>query len=438
LNSLRAKLTVGLLLATALVGLLATAALYANARQEIEELFDYELRAVAEAIDPRDLSRQQARAIGRLPDDDVLVQIWSSSGELVYRSDPSRRVPRPARLGYETLADGPHADTTWRSYALAGADRRIQVAQSLATRRELAFEQTWRLLAPALLAFPLLAGMIGWVVKRNLAPVRALGDALARRPEGALEPVPGAALPRELQPLVAGFNRMLERLATSMAAQRAMVADAAHELRTPLAAVRLQAQHLQRLQGAAERAAAQEALARGIERMTRLVAQLLTLARLEPGATFSESAQRVRLDALVREVLAEFIPLANARGIELSLVCEARPELAGEAAGLRALVGNLVDNALRYTPEGAAVDVQVSGGDEGALLVVSDNGPGLADDQRDLVLQRFYRVPGSPGDGSGLGLAIAAAVVRRQGGRMKLLEAAGGGLRVEVRLPASA
>src|SRR5262249_34026251 len=149
---------------------------------------------------------------------------------------------------------------------------------------ELAFEQTLRLLAPALLALPLLGVSIGWVVKRNLEPVRELGDALARRTEDSFEPVPASALPQELQPLVAGFNKMLERLEEAMAARRAVVAEAAHDLRTPLAAVRLQAQHLQLLQGPEERAAAHDSLVSGIERMTRLVAQLLTLARLEPGA----------------------------------------------------------------------------------------------------------------------------------------------------------
>ena len=436
MNSLRAKLTLALLLATALVGLLATVAVYMNARQEIEELFDFELRAVAESIDARDLSRAQMRAVGRLPDDDVLVQIWSSSGALVYRSDPVRLVPRPSRAGHETLAQAARADAVWRSYALPANDRWIQVAQSLATRRELAFEQTLRLLAPALLALPLLGVLIGWVVKRNLRPVRDLGDALAHRPEGSFDAVSGAALPRELQPLVAGFNRMLERLQKSTAAQRAVVADAAHELRTPLAAVRLQAQHLRRLQAPEEREAAQESLARGIDRMTRLVAQLLTLARLEPG-TVRERVERVRLDTLARDVLAEFLPMADSRGIELSLAFDGAPELAGEPAGLRALASNLVDNALRYTPAGGAVTVSVAQDEARARLVVSDTGPGLAIEQRELVLQRFYRVPGSPGDGSGLGLAIVAAVVQRHGGSMALQAADGGGLRVEVSLPAS-
>jgi len=437
-SSLRTRLTVTLLLLTALVGTLATAAVYVDARQEIEEMFDYELRAVAESVDPRDASRRQERALGRLPDDDVLVQMWSAAGTLVYRSDPAQAAPRPAGLGYETLAERPRGAPSWRSYTLATGDGRVQVAQSFQERRELALEQTLRLLAPELLALPLLGAAIGWVVRRELRPVRALGEALARRTEGSTEPVAGATLPTELQPLVAGFNTLLDRQARAMATQRAVVADAAHELRTPLAAVRLQAQQLDRLEDAGERAAAHAALVGGIDRMTRLVAQLLTLARLEPGAAVRAATDRVRLDLLARDVLAELIPLANARGIELSLASDVALDLAGEAAGLRALVGNLVDNALRYTPAGGAVSVSVSRDAGDARLVVSDNGPGLAREHRELVLQRFYRVPGSPGDGSGLGLAIASAVVKRQGGRIALLDAEGGGLRVEVCLPLNA
>jgi signal transduction histidine kinase len=437
LNSLRLKLTVALLLVTGAAGLLAAAAVYAYARQEIQELFDYELRAVAQSIDPHGVGLNRRRAVGRLPDDNVLVQLWSSSGQLMYCSDPSEPAPRPAAPGYETLTDAMHAGAIWRSFTVAADDGLIQVAQSSATQRDLALEEALWLLAPALLALPLLGATIGWLVRHTLKPVAELGAALATRTQGSAEPVPAAALPRELLPLVAGFNTLLDRLTQTLAAQRALVADAAHELRTPLAALRLQAQHLQRLEQPDERAAAHESLSRGIDRMTRVVAQLLTLARLEPGAA-QQRVDRMELDALTRDVLAELMPLANARQIELSLTAESGVGVAGEPGGLRALVGNLVDNALRYTPAGGAVAVTVGQVSDAALLIVSDSGPGLSEEQRKLVFQRFYRVPGSPGDGSGLGLAIAAAVVQRLGGTIDLLDGDGGGLRVEVRLPTSA
>jgi len=267
--------------------------------------------------------------------------------------------------------------------------------------------------------------------------VRRLGEALSVRTDDVLEPVSAQGLPDELLPLVGGFNRLLQRLGSSFAAQRALVADAAHELRTPLAVVLLQAQTLQRSSDAQEQALALEALRGGVDRATRLVQQLLTLARQEPSAS-AAMTERLRLDSLVRETLAELVPLAHDKNIELTLQAESAIELRGDSAGLRALVGNLVDNALHYTPDGGRVEVMLTQQRDNALLQVDDNGPGIPPQQRLLVLQRFYRAPGSPGSGSGLGLAIAAAVVRRHGGTLALDEAASGGLRAEVTLPLGA
>jgi len=420
----------------AAICLLAMAAAYRNARQEVDEMFDYELRAVAQSIDAIGAPAGLGRAIGRVPDDEVLVQVWSPRGELLYRSDPVLAAPFPAAAGYATLP-GAGADGAYRSYARRSGEGMVQVAQTLATRRELAFELSLRLLAPLLLALPLLGLVIWWLVRRSLQPVRRLGEALSVRTDDVLEPVSAQGLPDELLPLVGGFNRLLQRLGSSFAAQRALVADAAHELRTPLAVVLLQAQTLQRSSDAQEQALALEALRGGVDRATRLVQQLLTLARQEPSAS-AAMTERLRLDSLVRETLAELVPLAHDKNIELTLQAESAIELRGDSAGLRALVGNLVDNALHYTPDGGRVEVMLTQQRDNALLQVDDNGPGIPPQQRLLVLQRFYRAPGSPGSGSGLGLAIAAAVVRRHGGTLALDEAASGGLRAEVTLPLGA
>jgi two-component system OmpR family sensor kinase len=369
-----------------------------------------------------------------VPDDEVLVQVWSPAGALLYRSSPSLAAPFSAAPGYATLDGGGQA---WRSYSRSTAGGVVQAAQSLAERRELALGLSLRLLAPLLLALPLLGLSTWWLVRRALRPVRRLGEALVARTDDALDPVPGAGLPQELQPLVGGFNRLLQRLGQAFAAQRALVADAAHELRTPLAVVQLQAQGLERSAGADEHAAALQALRGGVERAARMVQQLLTLARQEPGIGGAAPAKSLlQLDALAREVLAELVPLAQDRNIELGLQADAPVSLRGDAAGLRALLGNLVENALHYTPEGGRVEVTVAAGPAQAYLSVRDTGPGIAPAQRALVLQRFYRAPGAPGSGSGLGLAIAAAVVQRHGGRLELGEAPGGGLEVKVELPA--
>lgn len=417
----------------AVVYLLAMAAAYGNARQEVDEMFDYELRAVAQSVDSAGAPAGIGRAVGRVPDDEVLVQVWSGRGELLYRSSAEQAAPRPALAGYATLR-GDDGRSAYRSYARASGDGMIQVAQTLATRRELALELSLRLLAPLLLVLPALGLAIWWLVRHALRPVRQLGAALSARTDDALEPIATSALPDELLPLVAGFNRLLQRLAGAFAAQRALVADAAHELRTPLAAVRLQAQTLQRSAEPQEQALALDALRSGVDRATRLVQQLLTLARQEPSAS-AAAPERLRLDQLVRDAVAELVPLAHDKGIELTLQAQPGVELHGDSAGLRALVGNLVDNAISYTQDGGRVEVSLRRLPALALLAVCDNGPGIAPELRPLVLNRFYRAPGSSGHGSGLGLAIAAAVVRRHGGQLALRDADGGGLCVEVTLP---
>lgn len=436
MNSLRLRLTATLLLVIAAVGLLTALAVYLDARQEINESFDYELRAVAESIDPGAEGSSGPRAPGRLPDDDILVQVWSAAGTLVYPSDPAQQAPPPRQDGYDTLASTAGRDD-WRSFVVRRGDIRVQAAQPLQTRRELAAEESFRVLIPGLVALPLLALLIGGVVRHHLAPVSRLAQALSTRTQGTNQRIAVSALPLELHPLVSSFNQVLERLSESLAAQRALVADAAHELRTPLAVLRLQVQHLQRLQAPAERFAAEQSLVGGIDRMTRLVTQLLTLARLEPGAP-RERSDPICLDTLVREVLADLMPLASARRIELSLVSSPIIVIRGDVTSLRALIGNLVDNALRYTPEPGSVSVTLSSGPDIALLQVRDTGPGLSEVQRRLVFQRFYRVPGTQGEGSGLGLAIAHTVAERHGGSIELGQGDGGGLCVEVRLPMSA
>jgi len=430
-TSLRTRLSLTLLGAIAAIGLAALAAVYLDARQEVDEMFDYELRAVAQSL--RAAAATPERSLGRLPDDDVVVQLWSAPGRLRYCSHPRLAAPYPAAPGYADLRD--EGGKTWRSYSLAAVDGLVQVSQTLATRRALALAMTLRLLAPLLLALPLMGLAIGWLVRRTLRPVSRLGEALAARGGEALEPVDSRGLPDELLPLVDGFNRLLRRVAQLFAAQRALVADAAHELRTPLAAVRLQTQALERAPDAAERAQALAALRGGVDRASRLVQQLLTLARQEPGAAAAAHVP-LRLDTLLRETLAELAPLAHDKCIELSLDAGQPVELRGDAGGLQALAGNLVDNALRYTPSGGRVTVRLArNAAGGALLCVEDNGPGIAAEQRSAVLQRFYRAPGSAGGGSGLGLAIAVAVAQRHDGSLALDEAQGGGLRVRVNLP---
>jgi two-component system OmpR family sensor kinase len=235
----------------------------------------------------------------------------------------------------------------------------------------------------------------------------------------------------EVRPQLA---RLLVRLDQAMAGQRRFIADAAHELRTPLTAVKLQAQIARRAETGMERDAALVQLADGVDRAAHLVDQLLGMARLEPEArqvTFTP----VQMDALVKRAVADFSAQADARGIDLGVgACEPL-KLVGQAESLRMMLGNLLDNALSYTPAGGRVDVELRASAGNAFLTVADNGPGIPASERARVFERFQRLAGADIPGSGLGLAIVKQVVAMHGGEVRLGDAASGGLLVEVQLP---
>ncbi len=261
----------------------------------------------------------------------------------------------------------------------------------------------------------------------------------ARRPDD-LSPLPTAGLPAEVRPLVDEMNGLLTRLSAAWDALTHFTADAAHELRSPLAALRLQVQGLQRADTPAARQTAETRLLAGIDRATRLVEQLLALARQE-GAARDAPLMDVDLSALAHAAVAEAAPEAARRGLNLTVDAPAAARVPGQPDALAVLLRNLLDNALRHTPEGGHVRVNVEPAQagQGARLSVEDSGPGIAPEDRARVLDRFYRAPGAPGHGSGLGLAIARAVAERHGAVIEVGESAElGGARVGMVFPAIA
>jgi len=286
---------------------------------------------------------------------------------------------------------------------------------------------------------PILAVLIWIVVGRALRPLQALSRDVRARSASDLAALPFGGLPDEVRPLVSSLNDLLQRLQRAIESQGQFVADAAHELRTPLTAVQLQLQVLQRAESQPERDAALERLGEGIRRSTHLVQQLLTLARQEPGSAAPEK-ESVDLRALAERVAADFEPLARDKTIDLKLDLRAAV-VPGEAEGLRVMLNNLVENAIRYTPAGGQVGLIVHRDDAEATVEVDDTGPGIPEDQRARVFDRFYRATrsdsSSESEGSGLGLAIVKRVVDRHSGRIELRTGSSGiGLAVVVRLPA--
>jgi two-component system OmpR family sensor kinase len=430
MNSIRRRLLAALLGALLLAGLAGAAATFLSARGEVDRLLDEELRQVALSL--RDHAQLDLARLERGTSDPelrVLVQIWDPAFDRPYSSRIASPLPRQSAEGYATVE---HEGRSWRIYTALSSKQTIQVGQPTKLRTELAALTAARLLLPVLAILPLL-GLLGWwIVGRGLAPLGALADALARRAPTSLDPLPVMESPVEVQPLVHSLNDLLARLGDAFDTQRRFAADAAHELRTPLTALTLQIQLARRAESPEERAIALDRLEHGVKRSTRLVQQLLTMARLDPDA--ARPAATVDLAALAAAVIDERKALAEQQRIAVSLT--ARPvTMAGQEDGLRILLTNLVDNALRYTPAGGSVLVRVWPDGDQARIEVSDTGPGIAEEERERVFDRFYRGRNAPAGGSGLGLAIVRQVATLHGGSIVLDESPSGGLLVSARFP---
>ncbi|MEK8049937.1 ATP-binding protein [Ideonella sp. DXS22W] len=438
IRSLRGRLLLALLATLVLAAALMGGITYRSVLSETEALFDYQLRQMALSL--RDQGEVAPGDAGALADEqlDFVIQIWRMDGRVVYASRPHPELPARAQLGFADIQAG---GQTWRTFGVATPLRVIQVAQPRAVRRTLAADAALRSVAPLAVLAPLLALAVGWLAALTLAPLRRLAAELRGRDAQSLAPLPEgpdgahARLPDELVPLVQSLNGLLWRLGQALDAQRAFVADAAHELRSPLTALKLQLQLLQRARDDASRDAAVAGLSDGVARSAWLVEQLLALARSEPGAPALAMAP-LDLAEVAREALAAATPLAVARGCTLDLQAEARVPLQGNAAALSALVRNLVDNALRHGPAGGEVRVQVVPlAEGGAQLRVDDAGPGIPPEQRAVAFDRFWRRDPGATEGSGLGLAIVKSVADRHGAQVALGDSPLGGLRVTVTFP---
>lgn len=438
MTSIRRQLLVFLLLGVVLAGMVGGVLTYRAVLNESDEIMDYHLRQVA-------LSLGGQRFGGGLPpldaDEgarfDLVVQVWDETGGRLYLSHPHSDLPGFAQFGFASLKT---EEGRWRAFSTRIRGQIIQVAQPMAVRESLAAGMALRVAIPYLLMTPVLGVFVWLVIGRGLAPLAAVTNAVCHRNPDSLTPLRLPAMPEELQPLETALNDLMQRLREAQDAQRAFTADAAHELRTPLAALQLQVQLIERSRNDEERRDAIARLKEGLRRATHLVEQLLTLARQEGEAP---DAAHLLLDlrALAGRVMAELAPLADAKAIDLGLEGEDAPmPIKGETAALHILLTNLIGNALRYTPERGRVDVRIATAQHAAgpivRLEVIDNGPGIPASERQRVFDRFYRGESAAGGGSGLGLAIVHRIARRHAASVELLDAPGGsGLCARVEFP---
>lgn len=409
--SLRRTALLWMTVLLALVGAAAMLIAYRLAREEAAEFLDGQLRQVALNAGLGLPGADAPPAADQDPEDQIAVMVWRK-GVLVHADLPQLEITRPGRPGYGAAV---MAGERWRTYATENDVWTIEVAQRERVREEIARSAAMGAAAPILIVIPLSWLVVGWATNRMLGRLDALARDLAERSAGAAAPIALEGVPREVAPLVNSMNGLILRLQAAIEAQKRFLSDAAHELRTPLAALQIQVDNLAR--GVPEDVGERRtAIAKGIKRASALVDQLLRLARLDDPAP--PAGETVKLGPLLLDCVGDQVVLAEQKGVDLGVSIETAAVLHGSSAELRVLFANLIDNALRYTPPGGKVDVRLHGEDGRALVEVLDTGPGLPPGCGTRIFDRFYRAAPAGADGTGLGLAIARRIAERHGLRL--------------------
>lgn len=441
--SLRRRLLTWLLPAACVIGLVASAGTYWGALRELDDLLDDQMRSMSKQIvvGPNGELSFSNHAKGKhgfeaSDPDAVLLQVWRN-GTLVYSTDRDSKLPPPAQQGIASVDVG---GQPWRTYVTERGGTTIRLAQARHARWEAIAGIAVHLLWPVFSMLPLLALGLWFGIGAGLRPLRAIASGLKRRNANNLEPVDVASMPNEVRPLAEAINDLLARLDRSFTLQRHFIADAAHELRTPIMGLSIQSQLLRRAATAEEREHILAQIHAGTTRLGHLAEQLLTLARLEPDAQAVVSASApVDLAALCRSVVSDRARVADAHRIDLGAIVDVPVMAAGNADTLRVLLNNLVDNAIRYAGEGARVDVSARVDGTTPVLEVADDGPGIPEAERADVWERFYRGEGAQAatsSGSGLGLSIVKRIAEQHRATVSLSTTRGGrGLTVAVRFP---
>lgn len=421
-DSLQIRLSLWLSLAILSVALIAGIFAFFSAFNEAHELQDDVLRQIATLFDRQHLALPQRGDVGIGADNDpesrVFVQLISAppSGSANRNANTPLALPPNLIDGMQTVSTG--NDTYRVLVRTLGSGERLAVAQDTAVRDEIAQNSSLRTLMPFLILVPILLFIVAILVRKIFKPVADLSIEIDQRGEQELHPIPPEPLPAEIRPFVEAINRLLGRVEQAMETQRRFVADAAHELRSPLTALSLQAERLEAAEMSANAHERLNTLRQGIERGRTLLDQLLALARAQALAITPNNT--VSIQQVYRRVLEDLMPLAEEKGIDIGVVSDLDTQVFANEVDLITLVKNLVDNAIRYTPAGGRVDLRVLVTNGVTTLVVEDSGPGIPETELERVFDPFYRVLGSDEVGSGLGLSIVQAIAARIGAKVSL------------------
>lgn len=432
--SLETRLKRHLLLGILVVGLVLALAVRTQINRQQGELLDYQLEQLARALIRADL-QGSLMAWDDDPSLHVDVQIWDSQGNRLYRSSPQIELGLSTPPGLSAAQSGLQTDAvTLRVFTLSNAQRTIQVMHSQALRDALSLDAELEVLLPTLLVMLLGAAVVAATIHNGLAPIRELDEELSRRDPRSLMPVNLPQAPAELASVVRTLNRLLQQLDTSLQAHKRFIANAAHELRTPITALNLEVNNLAPGQSQTQMLATAQRLKQGVQRAQHLLQQMLTLARLENRAA-PETHTAVDLLDLTQAAMVGLSALGSHRGIEFSLETLGATVVQGNADDLRVLLDNLLVNALKFSPPNSVVEVSLLQVDQAVTWCLRDHGPGIAPLLRPGILLPFVRANASK-EGAGLGLSIALEIAIKHHATLNLEDPAeGDGLQVRLVFP---
>ncbi len=442
--SIRKRLLIWLLSALVLASATGGYAIYERTLSGVNRMQDYALEQIAYSMEHSNMfvPANFGEEAGSDRDDDqgegdsdgdgfqFVGQVWDGSGKPILSSSAMSPLPR---FDVEGLATVEWQKRRWRVFDLKFKGKTIQVGQPVSVRSDAAAEISGNALFPTAILIPVL-GMLIWIgVSYGLRPLNQVASDIETRNADSMQPISLNGLPPEMVFMVSALNKLLARLSNAFELQKNFIADAAHQLRTPLTALHLQVEIVSKSESRADMLEAIASLKQGISRSSHLVEQLLTLARHQQ---VRKPFQSVDLYELSKSVICDIAPLAVAKDIDLGLDGSGSVVVDGNEEALRILLANLVDNAIRYIPEAGRIDVRVESGESAAVLEVRDNGPGIPEEERERVFDRFCRGHGNKEMGSGLGLSIVRNVIEMHDASISLQDAREGtGLLVHIEFP---
>jgi two-component system, OmpR family, sensor kinase len=418
-RSIRARLLIGLLASVLAVQVVMYTMIYARIEDEIDDLFDAELERSALATGqtlPQPFIPTPSRRVED-PQEEMVVSVFrGTDSEPSYQTHPLNGIPHSAPTGFSKLRLG---GRDWRLFGSRVGDRFVVAAQPGDVRNRAARRITLRSLMPSAVSLPLAALMIWLAVAYGLRPLVRIAHDLRRRSHRDLTALDLKRLPPDIAPLAQALNELMGRLAAIISKQRTFIADAAHELLTPLTALQLQAQMLARAKSPSRQSEAMQELQGGVSRTLQLARQLLTLARQDADGELADKGE-VDLAAVLKGVLSIHLPLAANKALQTNIGIEERAIVFGNEEALSILVSNLIDNSIKYTDREGSLLIRLKSAQAGAELRIEDSGPGIPAEDRERVFDRFYRRGDTTVTGNGLGLAIAKEIADRHGASIVL------------------